>query len=76
MLVPRGFAKGKSVEAIWDLDDSHHLLLHRQFVRQIAVVQRNPFSFLQCLHLITLECNRCAHDDDEIKKRKGEDAGT
>ena len=41
MLVPRGFVKGKTVEAIWDLDDSHHLLLHRQFVRQIAVVQRN-----------------------------------
>ena len=32
MLVPRGFVKGKSVEAIWDLDDSHHLLLHSQFV--------------------------------------------
>ena len=24
----------------------------------------------------SVECNRFAHDEDEIKKRKGEDAGT
>ena len=71
------------MEAIWDLDDSHHLLLHRQFVRQIAVVQRSQdalFLFYNvCIYncgFHSVECNRCAHDEDEIKKRKGEDAGT